>query len=74
MMSTRKQGDAMGADAKTAMKGVDLSDAAARRIAKIVSGEPGKIGREVAQVDRFGHGGFLEELRDYRRQTRPCQR
>ena len=32
----------MGADAKTAMK-VEVTDAAASRIARIVAGEPGKI-------------------------------
>jgi iron-sulfur cluster assembly accessory protein len=47
----------MGADAKTAMKGVDLSEAAARRIAKIVAGEPGKIALRVS-VEGGGCSGF----------------
>ncbi|TIL57047.1 MAG: iron-sulfur cluster assembly accessory protein, partial [Mesorhizobium sp.] len=37
----------MGADAKTAMK-VEMTDAAARRIAKIVSGEAGKTALRVS--------------------------
>ena len=32
----------MGADAKTSMKGVELTDAAASRITKILAKEPGK--------------------------------
>ncbi len=47
----------MGADAKTAMKGVDLSDAAASRIAKIVSAQPGKIALRVS-VEGGGCSGF----------------
>jgi iron-sulfur cluster assembly accessory protein len=46
----------MGADAKTAMK-VEVTDAAARRIAKIVAGDPGKIALRVA-VEGGGCSGF----------------
>jgi iron-sulfur cluster assembly accessory protein len=47
----------MGADAKTAMNSVELTEAAARRIAKIVAGEPGKIALRVA-VEGGGCSGF----------------
>ncbi|NGO51409.1 iron-sulfur cluster insertion protein ErpA [Allomesorhizobium camelthorni] len=47
----------MGADAKTAMKGVDLSEAAAKRIARIVANEPGKIALRVS-VEGGGCSGF----------------
>ena len=46
----------MGADAKTAMK-VEVTDAAASRIARIVAGEPGKIALRVA-VEGGGCSGF----------------
>ena len=46
----------MGADAKTAMK-VEVSDAAAARVAKIVAGEPGKIALRV-MVEGGGCSGF----------------
>jgi iron-sulfur cluster assembly accessory protein len=46
----------MGADAKTAMK-VEVTDAAAKRIAKIVAGEPGKTALRVA-VEGGGCSGF----------------
>jgi iron-sulfur cluster assembly accessory protein len=46
----------MGADAKTAMK-VDMTDAAAKRIAKIVAGEPGKTALRVS-VEGGGCSGF----------------
>ena len=46
----------MGADAKTAMK-VEVTDAAARRVARIVAGEPGKIGLRVS-VEGGGCSGF----------------
>jgi iron-sulfur cluster assembly accessory protein len=47
----------MGEDAKTTMKGVEISDAAARRITKIVAGDPGKIGLRVS-VEGGGCSGF----------------
>jgi iron-sulfur cluster assembly accessory protein len=55
------QGDAerdilVGADAKTTMK-VDVTDAAANRVAKIVAGEPGKIALRVS-VEGGGCSGF----------------
>jgi iron-sulfur cluster assembly accessory protein len=46
----------MGADAKTTMK-VDVTDAAASRVAKIVAGEPGKIALRVS-VEGGGCSGF----------------
>jgi iron-sulfur cluster assembly accessory protein len=46
----------MGADAKTTLK-VEVTDAAARRIAKIVAGSPGKIALRVA-VEGGGCSGF----------------
>jgi iron-sulfur cluster assembly accessory protein len=47
----------MGADAKTAMNSIELTEAAARRIAKIVADEPGKIALRVA-VEGGGCTGF----------------
>jgi iron-sulfur cluster assembly accessory protein len=47
----------MGADAKTAMKDIVVTDAAARRIAEIVAREPGKIGLRVS-VEGGGCSGF----------------
>jgi iron-sulfur cluster assembly accessory protein len=47
----------MGADARTAMKGVELTEAAARRIAAIVAGEPGKSALRVS-VEGGGCSGF----------------
>ncbi|OJU52052.1 MAG: heme biosynthesis protein HemY [Mesorhizobium sp. 61-13] len=46
----------MGADAKTAKK-VDVTDAAFRRIAKIMASEPGKIALRVS-VEGGGCSGF----------------
>ncbi len=46
----------MGADAKTAMK-VDVTDAAANRVAKIIAGEAGKIALRVS-VEGGGCSGF----------------
>jgi iron-sulfur cluster assembly accessory protein len=53
----RKQGDAMGADAKTIMKNVELSESAAKRISKIIAAEPGKIALRVS-VEGGGCSGF----------------
>ena len=47
----------MGADAKATMKPVELTEAAARRIAQIVASEPGKIAMRVA-VEGGGCSGF----------------
>jgi len=47
----------MGVDAKTNMKGVEVSEAAAKKIATLVAGEPGKIGLRVA-VEGGGCSGF----------------
>ena len=46
----------MGTDAKTGMK-VDVTDAAAKRIATIVAGEPGKTALRVS-VEGGGCSGF----------------
>lgn len=46
----------MGADAKTAMK-VDMTEAAAKRIAKIVAGDPGKTALRIS-VEGGGCSGF----------------
>src|SRR5690606_7478792 len=47
----------MGVDAKTEMRGVELTDAAAKRIAKILREEPGKIALRVS-VEGGGCSGF----------------
>lgn len=47
----------MGVDAKTEMRGVELTDAAAKRIVKILGEEPGKIGLRVS-VEGGGCSGF----------------
>jgi iron-sulfur cluster assembly accessory protein len=57
MMGEAKQGEAMGIDAKTDMKGVEVTDAAARRVAKILAKEPDKIALRVA-VEGGGCSGF----------------
>jgi len=47
----------MGADAKTAMKPVEISDAAAKRIVSVLAKEPGKSALRVA-VEGGGCSGF----------------
>ena len=47
----------MGVDAKTDMKGVEVSEAAARKIAALLAGEPDKIALRVA-VEGGGCSGF----------------
>lgn len=47
----------MGVDAKTEMKGVEVSEAAARRIAALLAAEPDKIALRVA-VEGGGCSGF----------------
>ena len=47
----------MGVDAKTGMKGVELSESAARRIVKILAAEPGKVALRVT-VEGGGCSGF----------------
>ncbi|WP_309085389.1 iron-sulfur cluster insertion protein ErpA [Chelativorans sp.] len=47
----------MGIDARTEMKGVELTEAAARRIVKILAAEPGKIALRVS-VEGGGCSGF----------------
>ena len=47
----------MGADANTSMKGVEVTDAAASRIKKILANEPGKIALRVI-VEGGGCSGF----------------
>jgi len=51
----------MGVDAKTNMKQVEVSDAAAKRIAAILAGEPGKIALRVA-VEGGGCSGFSYKM------------
>lgn len=46
----------MGADAKTSMK-VEMTDAAARRVAKVLAGDPGKTALRVS-VEGGGCSGF----------------
>lgn len=47
----------MGMDAATGMKGVEVSDAAAARIARILAAEPGKTALRVS-VEGGGCSGF----------------
>lgn len=47
----------MGMDAKSAMKGVEVTASAAKRIAKVIAGEPGAIGLRVT-VEGGGCSGF----------------
>lgn len=51
----------MGVETMTGMKGVEMTDAAAKRINKIVSGEPGKIGLRVT-VEGGGCSGFSYKM------------
>ncbi len=51
----------MGIDAKTDMKGVELTDAAAKRIVKILGAEPDKIGLRVT-VEGGGCSGFSYKI------------
>ena len=55
------QGDAMGADVKTEMKGVEVTGAAAARIARIVAGQPGKTALRVS-VEGGGCSGLSYQL------------
>ncbi|WP_157019157.1 iron-sulfur cluster insertion protein ErpA [Mesorhizobium xinjiangense] len=47
----------MGADAKISMKGVEVTDAAANQIARIIAGEPDKTALRVS-VEGGGCSGF----------------
>ena len=51
----------MGVDAKAGMKGVEVSDSAAKRIAAILSGEPEKIALRVS-VEGGGCSGFSYKM------------
>jgi iron-sulfur cluster assembly accessory protein len=61
MVLMRTQGDTMGVDAKTGMKSVELSESAAKRIVRILSGEPGKIALRVT-VEGGGCSGFSYKM------------
>ena len=52
----------MGTDAKTAMKGVEVTDAAARRIARIVAAEPGKTALRVSVYMGGSVIDFVDDL------------
>ena len=52
---------AMGDNPATAMKGVEVTDAAAARILKVLAGEPGKIGLRVS-VEGGGCSGFSYQI------------
>ncbi|MBN9066894.1 MAG: iron-sulfur cluster insertion protein ErpA [Rhizobiales bacterium] len=47
----------MGVDAKSAMKGVEVTEAAARRINEIMASDPGKTGLRIS-VEGGGCSGF----------------
>ena len=51
----------MGVDAKAGMKGVEISDAAARRICSILAAEPGKVALRVS-VEGGGCSGFSYKM------------
>ncbi len=51
----------MGVDAKSGMKGVDMTEAAARRISSIVAKEPGKIALRIS-VEGGGCSGFSYQM------------
>ena len=51
----------MGIDAKTGMKSVEMSEAAAKRIARILAAEPGKIALRVS-VEGGGCSGFSYKM------------
>jgi iron-sulfur cluster assembly accessory protein len=57
MSYMRRQGEAMGADAATANRSVELTEAAARRISAILAREPGKKALRVS-VEGGGCSGF----------------
>ena len=51
----------MGADAKTGMKGVEMTDAAAARILKVLASDPGKNALRVS-VEGGGCSGFSYKM------------
>ncbi len=51
----------MGADAKTTMNGVEMTEAAAARIAKVVAADPGKTALRVS-VEGGGCSGFSYKM------------
>ncbi|MEO3998962.1 iron-sulfur cluster insertion protein ErpA [Mesorhizobium sp. CAU 1732] len=51
----------MGVDAKSGMKGVEMSESAAKRIVKILAAEPSKIALRVA-VEGGGCSGFSYKM------------
>jgi iron-sulfur cluster assembly accessory protein len=57
MVQSATQGDSMGTDAKTMMKGVEMTDAAAKRINKIIAKEADKEALRVS-VEGGGCSGF----------------
>jgi iron-sulfur cluster assembly accessory protein len=60
MASSQLQGNAMGADAKQSMK-VEMTDAAAKRIASIVARESDKVALRVS-VEGGGCSGFSYKM------------
>lgn len=51
----------MGVDAKNSIKGVEISDSAAKRITKILGGEPDKIALRIT-VEGGGCSGFSYKM------------